>query len=79
MKWIYIVSWTLSTYVSAPCPDANKVDAFGRKSMFSCTVMHGHFTREDKSKSFEVREDAIDFIAEGYGIENLKLDSIKIK
>ena len=57
----YAVYWILTQHVSIPCPDANKVDEFGRKSMTACCVNHVKEVKEKVSKEFFDKDLAQDF------------------
>ena len=89
MKWIFIVTWVLSYTVPTPCPDANKVDEWGRKSMMTCAVYHCKVVKESHSKTFYNRDEAIIFYKKSMkeqgdnnsfifnnGIIDVKIDSI---
>lgn len=90
LKFVYFVTWCLTTVVSIPCPDQPKPDEFGRfPSMgISCSVNH---TKVDKDCDYQTqqmsRDSAIAFIQRAKKSDNekfnssvvdIKLDSIKI-
>ena len=92
--WKFIVMWCLSTVVSDPCPDANKVDEFGRKSspFTTCAVFHFHIEKDcNHSKEFFSRKSAFEFYGKAKkeeidteffmnsGIVDIKIDSVYIE
>lgn len=89
----YIITWVISTVVSEPCPDANRVDEFGieNNGYTTCAVFHGKIVKESKTKNFIDRDSAFYFYNRGtkqinnngfYGlgssITEIKIDSIKV-
>jgi hypothetical protein len=56
----YIVIWILATTVQVPCPDAGKVDEFGRNSgMYnSCSVLHTSTDYDTLQQEFLIKEKA---------------------
>ena len=63
--WVYIVTWIVATLVVDPCPNANIKDDYGRSSIITCNVFHGHFENKNMKKIFNDREEAINFIEAG--------------
>ena len=63
---IYNVLWRIAHEITDPCPDAHKIDKFGRLSggMIGCLVHHYHIEYEYKSKEFVERELAFNFYNE---------------
>lgn len=89
----YIVFWIIINVVPMPCPDANKIDEFGRESsgFSTCAVYHFKIERKSKTKEFFSRDSAFafynrakkletkSFIAFDGNLEDVKIDSVKIK
>ena len=56
----YIVIWILATTVQIPCPDADKVDEFGRSSgsYVGCLVLHTRTDYDTLQQSFITKGNA---------------------
>lgn len=57
-----LLTWKLATWVSDPCPDTGKTDAYGNPLRMGCLVNHGHYEYESMSKEFNTKEEANNFI-----------------
>jgi len=85
-SFIYIVTWTLATFTSAPCPSIPVQNEYGVKTYISCAVLHGRYEYEKMVREFLTRDSAIAFIDGGkapagyFGsmseTQDFKLDSI---
>lgn len=84
---IYIVTWTIASFVYDPCPDYGKKNEYGlSNASVSCAVLHGHYEHEEMSKTFSTKDSAVAFIENGWTpatlfslsqrAESFKLDSI---
>lgn len=89
--WKYIITWTISVWVSEPCPDS-KPDQFGRQQLASCGVLHGRLQNTRKCKEFTDKKEFEEFydainteMSNGStftvwnGISEVKIDSVKIE
>lgn len=68
----FIITWCVVTMVTDPCPDANKVDEFGRgvSGMTSCAVYHFHYEYDcEHTKIFTDRDSAIVFYNKAKNLE----------
>lgn len=88
----YIIFWVLSEMVPTSCPDAGKLDQFGRgvNSGFSCAVLHMREERTDLKRVFYNRDSAKTFykeaiieskkknIFEHSDIQAVRIDSLKL-
>lgn len=80
--WKFIVTWCIQMMVTDPCPDAGKVDEFGRLENYGigCTVHHFHFENEcGYSIEYCAKDSALAFYERATkerDIVNVKLDSI---
>ncbi len=78
--YTYIISWCLVVLTSMPCPDANRTDEFGRRSIIGCLAYHYKKTLDcGNEKVIYNRKDAYEFYssAKNQGdIEMVKIDSI---
>jgi hypothetical protein len=90
----YIIAWVVVSIQSASCPDASKVSEFGtmNRSTMSCAAYHLKTVKETIKKEFYSKDSASYFLKNinqykpsGVNlfmedkIENIKIDSIKIK
>ena len=91
--WKYIVTWCIMSTAPTPCPDAARVDEFGRiqNSYFSCAVAHFKTVEDcDFSKTFTQRDSAYAFYNRSKSankkltwyeqdrVTNVKIDSFRL-
>lgn len=82
MIFAFMVSWTVSIWVSDPCPDFKPDRYTGQYPQINCLAIHGHFESIQKSEMFKSREDAETFINNappGMSKETFKIQEIKIE
>lgn len=65
----YVITWVFISLVSAPCPDYNRKDQFGRQATMyggnvSCAVMHLRQDSVHYEKRFENNAEAKEFLKE---------------
>ena len=65
MTSMYLVIWTVSVFVSDPCPDFKPDEYTGRYPANGCLVNHGHFMDKEFKRGFTRKEDAEAFIEKG--------------
>lgn len=90
----YIITWVVLSMEMASCPDSGPYYSdlgIPNKSMISCAAMHWKTVKTENEKTFTDRDSAFIFIDRlkkykpvgfSFGkseIENIKIDSLKIK
>lgn len=79
---LFVVSWTVETYIPVPCPDSGE-DNYGRISTVSCSVLHTRHLSTKKNMEFKAKKEAINFIESsnipiGFSFSNSKLFNFSI-
>ena len=77
MMWI--VSWVVSVWVSAPCPDYKPDPYTGEYPLTACLVYHGSFEDKKMEKLFESECAAEEFINNAPDGMKFKLMKVKNK
>ena len=54
----YVLTWTVSVWVSMECPDYKPDPYTGEYPSMHCLVNHGEFVAKEMTKSFETKEEA---------------------
>ena len=73
--WKFIITWCVVTIATDPCPDANKVDEFGRggSAINVCAVHHFHYEYDcEHTKIFNDRDSAMTFYKKAKELEPAK-------
>ena len=81
--WKFIITWCLAMTVIDPCPDAGRIDEFGRELTSVCLVYHYHTEYDCRHyREFFNRDSAFKFYdnakREAMGWSHERLDSVKI-
>ncbi len=63
MNILFVVIWTISTWVYDPCPNSLIDNPYtGQSIAYSCLVNHGHYEEKEMRKEFYTKQEAEAFI-----------------